>query len=565
MANKKTQRSRAPKRGPRSQQADAKYTRRSDSRSDAAACKPDSEAMNDISWYSRNPNLLVAAGSFPFPYRPGSTINLGQVNSATPFPRNIVIPGVMSLNWIPSIGTSNTATDPASVLGKEVYAKVRQVYSGSLDADAPDFVMYLMALDSIFAYIAWLKRMYRVLNAWSPNNYALPDVVLGAMWLCQADINELRSHRTELWQGINELVLQSRKFTCPASMDIFNRHYWMSDNVYTDEASINSQFYMFNLYGVFKYQNVTETNLPSLQMIKLPVISTSTEKRRSVITVADLITFGRSLIEALVSWDDAYTINGYLMRAYQGSPMFVVDELPADQPFAPVYVPEVLMQIENSRAVPYGLQAMDLRGFSVYQNVLTNAVISNPTYQTKRNYDQFQVRACEGFSFPPVISVRSDSPTVADSVIASRLQATVTLVETTSPDPVQWSVSCASEVPLGWMVLTSVPTSTQILYEGNAESIPTIVEQTPGIFAATESADLNPLIRVAALLTCEQFDWHPFVFVSYGTAGSTIGAVGNVVAISVLGDTHNITTVTPTDLANLHKVCMFSEFNSFSL
>lgn len=49
------------------------------------------DTMNDISWYSRYPNLLVAAGSFPFPYRPGMTIQTNSASATTQ--RTSTMPG----------------------------------------------------------------------------------------------------------------------------------------------------------------------------------------------------------------------------------------------------------------------------------------------------------------------------------------------------------------------------------------------------------------------------------------------------------------------------------------
>lgn len=533
-------------------------------------------SRNDISWYTRNPNLLVAAGSFPFPYRPGMVVPLGpeySVSALIPaatkrFQRNVQVPGVMVLEWMPAIGQSATATDPASILGKEFYARVRQVYSGSLDADAPDFVMYVFAMDSIFSYIAWLKRVYRLLSAWSPENYVTPDVLLKAMGFSEGEINSLRVNKMALWQAINELVLQSRKFTVPASMDVFNRHYWMSDNVYTDDASINSQFYMFNLHAVYRYKSTampgTSDLASGLEMVGMPTINRTMDGTLAKpIDVQMLYNFGRNLIDTLVAWDDAYTINGYLRRAFEGDAQFIVDELPQMQPFNPVYEPEVLAQIENSRALPNGNLMTDLSGFAVSQNVATNAVISNPSYtvalSSTNNVGELEG---QGYLINPVLSVRSMNPTVADSVIASRLQACVDV--TVKDGNATVSISCGTEVPICWrqqLGLNNVA-SNNAWQNG-------YVPQTPCVaFDMTTTTQANLTSFVSSLgnwLRVEQYDWHPFVYLTtyvYQKSGSVDASSGT---LAVIGDTHNITTISKDDLKNLHKVCIYSEFNSFGL
>lgn len=518
------------------------------------------DARNDVSWYSKNPNLLVAAGSFPFPNRPGMSIPLSDVNvtvgsDVKPFPRTYNIPGVLALDWVPHIGKSQTATDPASILGKEMYAKVRKAYSGSLNADAPDFVMYVMALDSVFAYIAWLKRLYRTLTAWSPNNYALPDEVLKAMLVQPAAIQSLRTNRTRLWQIINELVLQSRKFTCPGDMDIFNRHYWMSDNVYTDDATINSQFYLFNLYGVYQFAmlNMPDGNPgPGLKIVQMPQTT-----KGANLTVDDLYSFGTGLIDALVAWDEAYEINGYLMRAYEGSKLFIVDELPANEVLTPMYEPEVLMQIENSRTVPAlnSNASYILTGLNVTQDVATNAVICDPKITMAESADVAHEIEGEGYTLNPWLSIRSDNPTVADSVVASRLHALVQNPVTASA-LITYDVVAASEIPLRWR-----------LHNGSAWRP---IYATP---VYTINQDGNTITNgnsvytsIWAVLNCgeaEQFDWHPFSWVTFTRVPSN--GLNVEVRTTTMGDTHNVTFIQPNDLTNLHKICLYSELNSFSL
>lgn len=537
--------------------------------------------INDIGWYSRYPNLLVASGAFPYPYRPGMSLPLGdfaQTGSTSIGKRTENIPGVLSLFWAPSVGTSNVSTDPASVVAKEIYAKVRQKFSGSLEADAPDYVVYLMALDSMFSYIAWLKRLYRVLTVWTPMNYVLPDQVINAMGIGTNDANGLRENRTKLWQYINELVLQTRKFMCPAVMDIFNRHYWMSDNIYTDSNSINSQFYMFNLYSVYKFKMLkmadgTENLGPGLEMVRLPQFVVSNMGEAESVDVDVLYQFGLDMINRLVAWDECYTINGYLQRAYEGAPVFIVDELPADQPFSPVYVEEVLMQIENSRTVPnfrdFRSGNGDLSGFNITQNPLTNAVVSNPQYTTTGGFDTngnpedptFSMDY-NGWAIPPVLTIRSEQPTVADNTIASRLQAAVTVdVGTKSGDVNNYTVhiDCGTEVPLWWALVdrsSNVGSATMFDWIPQTPSLPVIESE---LDLVTVNNMVNQILR---FITLDQFDWHPLVFVNmYRQAkGQTLSPNG----LAVVGDLHNVTTISSEDLENLHKICIYSELNAFS-
>lgn len=554
MKGKRNPRASGKPRGKRSRKAESKdkayeYARDVDSR----------DAKNDVSWYNRNPNLLLAAGSFPYPNRPGMTLQLGNrksVGTGDNFTKLIYpIPGAMVLNWVPNIGRSSQATDPASVLGKEMYARVRQVYSGSLDVDAPDYVMYVMALDSAFAYIAWLKRVFRCINAWSPENYFTPDGVLTAFGFSYAEIANLRKDKTNLWQCINDLVLQSHKFTVPASMDVFNRHYWMSDNVYTDASSINSQFYIFNPLALYKYG---EVNMPSgdpasgLKMTLMPTAVTRSEP----LTVQALYQFGLDLINALVAWDDAYTINGYLRRAFEGEPQFVIGEIGPTEVLTPVYEPEVLMQIENSRCIPRGDTITDWSTFNVSQDVMTNAVISDPHYTVTIASDLTGAVKYGMYQMEPTLSIRSDTPTVADSVVASRLQAAVEATDKGST--IEFHVDAGTEIPVMWKTSLTDTATGRYAY-GIYHQLQCVTIDV----AKNGSEAVAAMRNVMNMLLPTAFDWSPFSFVVFCTING--GAFAGTFDSRICMDVHNITSISKESLANLHKICIYSEFNSFGL
>lgn len=514
-------------------------------------------AENDMSWYSRYPNLLAATARIPFPYRPGMQLPMyvsenpsGTVSKSKP------IPGIMALDWAPAPGLTSVSTDPAAVAAKEIYARVRQVYSGSIDADAPDFIVYLMSLDSVFSYIGALKRIYRLLNAYTPENYILPDRVLVALGLNTASITNLRAQKADLWQGINELVLQSRKFTCPAVFDIMNRHYWMNDNVYSDANMINAQFYVFRQIFFYQYAAVDMPDGnpgPGCKYVPSPINNTA--------TVASLINFGYNLIQQLVAWDDAYIINGYLRRAFESERQFSVDEMPADQPFNPVYEPEVLSQIENARPITFGTHvASEINnGKSTFgtisQSVDTNAVIfmNQFTVDTSGTIlaDTMNLLYTNAWNLKPHLSVRSQSPTIEEVVISSRLHDAVEVSGAPSGGIYRFAAICATEVLFRLAIFT--PT-TSFIY-----AVPYVLNQRSDNVIGVANQMITDFLQMQ---DASVFDWRPMqpVITMTGTAESpTVGTV------TLLGDYHNITDLEKRELQQIHRVCSMSEWNAFSI
>lgn len=499
---------------------------------------------NSIDWFNRNPNLLLAAGSIPYPYRPGMQVPMGQIASLDPsFPNpadlNLSIPGILALEWLPSIGVSTTPTSPASIIGKEMYAKVREKYSGALDADAPDFVIYLLALDSIFSCIAHLKRVYRTINAYSPDNRFIPDGILQALGFSSAAISDLRQNKMLLYQYINELVLMTRKFRCPRIMDLFNRHVWLNDHVYTDAPTINSQMYVFWQTGFYQYALLDEPEstsgvkvggLEMKYMINIPDTS----------VVQYLYTFCRNLIDSLAESDDGYLISGYLMRAYEGVPEFTVDELLLDELLVPKYNEEVLGEIENSHCVPGGVTAWEL---NVTQKPSNNTVYAKPVV----HYATGSVTPTMRWDLMrPRFSSRSDVPTVAETVINSRMATYIDGLKVNTTDVTAEVLSC-TEILYAYRMISAFnsnsPTSDITFYSETAVNL-------------IGGVNVDEMRKFVGMLRLAQWDWAPIIYVRVENEKFGTG--------SVIGDIHNITSVSKSTLYNLNTVCLYSIFNAFN-
>lgn len=538
--------------------------------------REDCGSLNDLSWYNRYPELLAAAGAIPYPYRPGMTMpTAGQFDTTVPGGGSIslkgttIIPGVLAIDWLPSVGIANDVTDPASVVCKEMYARVRANFSGDLSVDAPDFLMYVMALDSVFAFIAHAKRIYRCVSLYTPQNYVFPDVMLHALGCNSAFITDAVANKTKFWGQINELVYQSRKFTCPATMDIFNRHYWMSDNIYADSPEANAQFYAFRMAGLFKFEELPLANDPNtrasgLHCVKLPVFN----------SVDEMFAFARGLIDALVAWDEAYTINGYLLKAYQDTPSFVVQTLQQDEVLVPVYVPEVLSQIENctppdfmtgfSLQTNYGqfynpnaastaeLTTDIFSGMNVTQNVITNSVVANPRFMVAASASSEQITAAGRYNNLPMMSIRSIVPTVADSVIASRMKAHVgnaTYRTFQQRNVVEMAVIGGTEIPMMFVMYLRPDDAGSMNVASRMMRV-----NTPDIdYDTTETVD-------GGILAITQFDWHPLI--RYDEIDTKTPGF-EYYRTQFIGDVHNLTQLSLETLKQLHKVCIYSEFNAF--
>lgn len=490
--------------------------------------------FNDYSWYNANPLLSEAAGRISFPYRPGMDIEV-YANGLGNGPTTRKIPGVAALHWVPSIGRSDTATDPASLAAREIFSRVRAAFSGSIDADAPDFMMYLLSLDSIFSYIGSLKRIYRILDAYTPENYNWPDSLLAALLppppagtLPATVIRNFRENKAQFWQYINELVGMTRKFRCPDIFPLFKRHYWMNDNVYTDAPSPNSQSYVFVQDAFYKFglDTVSEVQVGSVSLEK--VVYTSP---------VEAYQFGRKLIDALGNGDDAYIISGYLTRAYDGTAIFGVEEMAAYEPFTPYYLPEVLEQIHNAFTVADQSYAASLfPTFKVTQDPLTNAIISRPTGAATQHNPYRPVT--------PKLSVSNPAPGAIDVIEASRLSGYI---------DVDGYLIVGTEAPLYWSFYNGGNLVSTI------QQVTTIPVESRAIMAQTKAWAPTTFFDGYSFLST--FDWAPRVIVALMVAADTPSAPFTAWEI---WETKNVTVLSEEEVKQINRVCLLSEFNVFA-
>lgn len=518
--------------------------------------KPDN-SLNDISWYSKYPDLLVAAANTAFPYRPGMGIKISTseyVNgsdrySATTYTN---IPGVMTLSWVPSIGRSQQITDPVNVAAKEIYARIRAAYSGHIEVDAPDLIMYLGALDSIFSYIGALKRIYRLLSSDNPNNYNFPELVLHALGINRSTAIQLKRDKQRLFSIINQLIYQTRKFNLPSIMDWFTRHYWMNDNIYSDAPDLASQMYVFRQDAFYRYSDsvtvVDANGNPDSSGTKATglIYTIMGWSPSSGDPVDYYYNFGDQLISALASSMDGYTISGYLARAFEGVPTFVVEPLGMDEVAMASYTPEVLSQIENSFTC--AISPIDgLTWFmpNIAQDVTNNAVISIPKLSRANTpYADNEATYINAIPYANALTIRSERPTPADVVIATRLKASLTWYGGDYVD-----IVAGTEIPLSWDLVT---------YIRDGNGVASI--RNYAIQSAYGSQNFT-VSDITSVLKATQFEYHPIILFENVT-GTAPNVTHDLIPVMSL---HNTTVLRPAELQEIHRVCILSEFNAFSI
>lgn len=431
-----------------------------------------------------------------------------------------------------------------------MYARIRGAFSGSLPVDGPDLVMYMFALANINMYIAWLKRMYRTLLSYSPINYTTVQVLLGAYGLTPAMATTLASERIWFLGEINRLIAAMRTFRVPALFDVFNRYVWLCDNVFQDSQELKqAQLYVFNPRGFYQASTLNTPDgveATGLEMLASPLDPSMTPSFANSVA-KPLIAFGDGLITSLKSTAEALDINGYLDRAFKTTTWFALNEVDERDLISPTYNEEVLTQIENFRGIPgtwVNTSIKDISKMNISQDPKTNAVLCSNAVAFNGVYNAAYLSSL----WTNHLNIRGEFD-AAKATIATRMAGALKSI--TGSDDAGWVIQMdtATEYPL-WMRYV-----TRANLKNAVSSFPGII--MPQTFAMSLTAGAWSFTVETADL--ETFDWHPFVYLFALDDNNAATAVG------VRGDIHSFTTFLSDTLNDIHRNCMYSEFNAFSL
>lgn len=321
---------------------------RSDTSYDTKTTNIRSDLPNDPSWYTLDDQLLKDTSSFAYGYPLGNPINYGP-NASTDMNRN-AIPGIMTIYTMPAIGEALSANDPVNVAMRNVYSFVRHANSGHANYDAPDLMIYLLAMDSIYSYIAYLKRIYGTFLTYSYTNRYIARSLVEAQ---EVDYVDMQANLSDLRQLINTLVVKAGSMVVPAIFPLYQRHYMMYSDYFTDNDSDKAQMYMYMPEGFYKFaldsdgagmlqaMRFTRTTMKSVQM---------SDQRNTghLLKITDLRYYGNELLNVILENEDMNIMSGDILKAYGENGVYKLTLIPEDYTIMPKFSSEILDQINNA-------------------------------------------------------------------------------------------------------------------------------------------------------------------------------------------------------------------------
>lgn len=332
--------------------------------------------------------------------------------------------GVGIIETIPCLGACSEIGDPINKAMIEIYNMVRWNKNANVPYDPADIGKLLWAYDSFVSYLACMRRFYALTNAVDPRNRYVAASLMYAMGV---DPDDMYANKANLLYGINTLSIQAAKINIPAEFKVFDRHELLYDNVFIDSSVARGSYYIFVPRVLAKYDD-SSLNIKYVNFINtkyyddadpfssgaLPtdiVASGGTRK-----TVADLISFGWELLNAIQTSSDFYMLNANIYGAYSERGLHPVKVIDSFYSISPLYREEVLNQIHNA-------------DFATVNDFTTVSVIENAT---EGDPNVGALEFCVGVTdvnglilgYNKVLDMPWESPTKDDVLEATRFKLT---------------------------------------------------------------------------------------------------------------------------------------------
>lgn len=224
---------------------------------------------NDSSWYSRSQQLVLDAANLSYSSILGAKMerDANIFDGIYPYAAPS-IPGVMALRWAPAYGISTDANSAINVAARRLYSYVRHANSGHSNYDSPDLMIYIMAMDNLYALHAMGLRAYGVARHYQMLNRYVPETLLKALGFDASIQYNLADFRLAL----NTLAIKLSAMAVPSEFDIFKRHVWLNSGVYKDSPSEKSQMYVFTPDQLLYYTPVALQTGGSLSVDRKSVV-----------------------------------------------------------------------------------------------------------------------------------------------------------------------------------------------------------------------------------------------------------------------------------------------------
>ena len=520
-------------------------------------------SSNPVEWYISNDQLARDVASLPYSVLTGRILPIHQMVLDDKI-RHPAFPGICKISFVTSTGRSTEGTSAINTASRSIYAWVRHQNSGHSNYEAPDLMIYIMAMMEVYAAYFEAVRVYDIAMTYKLTNRYMPIQLLTSLGV---NADNIMSNLAQYRAGLNLFAAKVSSLAVPNNFTTFQRHAMLLSNVFMDSDTDRGQYYIFNRshYRVYDPTGTTGGYLKT----KPYVINTS---NRTGMTYDYILSTLTEMLDPILSDEDMNIMSGDILKAYDMSSLYVVPGVDENRTVSLTYDTTVLAQIENAVCVnfhdmPYegennvggtisdtvaNLDISQKSGF-IYHAPCVGGASFTDANQIMTIDAYYQIASLNAF----VLNSHVNNPDYKFNIESTRLQNV--LIKDKDVDG-QYNIICGTEI------LTNIKYYYIFKDDGiDSDGNTRLGESNYGISTIyvdnTVQAPVKSNYLFEALCATASFDWHPFTYIisKWTTPGVTDSSTQLMVPF---GDARFYSVNSVETLQSIHECVLLSQFRT---
>lgn len=506
----------------------------------------DNVVDNPIEFWNKVTELYNDATEISFARILGDVYNVGGSGSNI---SNYAIPGVLTIDFLPTVGNGGQYNDALNRAFDRLYAYIYERYTGAIQFQKNEVAMQVLSLASVAFLIGHIKRGMKTLTSYSDINHNLPRLLWEAEGFDPAAFDTQVGRLPELREKVNNTILAYNALAMPDFTDIFARWYALVSNVYCDDRSVDSQITIFRPCGYYIFEEAHEesgTAIPSaLRYRSIPLTLNSIDSYLACID---------GLIQSIRNSSFFGLVNGALLRSFPTNRVQITP-INTGEYLTPIYAENINMQIQNAivnewtgeeLATYSGTSSYDIEHDPVNDIIKCEPIVQNVSIKQTGHINGWFLNLFDG------IVDKAHIMEATRLMPFAQIGPDYTDTDTTTTCP----LVCGTEVPVRmtiYMYDRSGLTGAQSVVSYNGWSNMQIMMANSGGTLVQQ-----PTNTLMFALLASHFRFHPTLywnFIGYNQQAYTQKFK------RISGDTYKQTFITHTGLEGLHNAAKMSIFD----
>lgn len=285
--------------------------------------------------------LIQSTCNVPFSVRLGDVLNFGRNSNGNQL-NKASIPGVMQLDYIPTIGIASDWTAPVNRAAADEYAFVVHKNSRNTEYESADLMLYYISVSSLYAYYYHMCRVYKIARKYIATNQYTPEYILQAL---RVNISLCKGDKLAAFLSyINSFAMQISRFRVPAKFNLLPTWCKLSSNVFKDDPDDSkAQFYVPSPGGFYMYEPYTDRKGGKVVLRYMDPYFVD-----GGMTLDGFVRLGTDLLNHIQEEQDIGTMMGDVEKAYGTANCFKCELLSADASLEFVYNEDFGAMLNNA-------------------------------------------------------------------------------------------------------------------------------------------------------------------------------------------------------------------------